>query len=255
MNSIITKQTELHGNYRYLINSIQHFSDIDNLDQRTFAITVHVNKASDLNLIRKLIPLHLNELITDDRYSISNERPALIICDDVEGSRDFNPNLTNPVYPHFHGVLILSKETMVQIKDMDKFITEMENKLLLINEVRHATANNKAVDIKPYHYKNSIFDLASYSTKLMHQAGNTDFNFGVYPYEFDLHNKKNIGLGIQAADNAEKLFEDVLANPSIAFSDRYLKMYGYEIEEIRQAVERRIEETALDASRIGQTIH
>lgn len=239
MNSIITKQTELHSNYRYLINSIQHFSNIDNLDQRTFAITVHVNKTSDLNLIRKVIPLHLNELITNDMYSISDERSALVICDDVEGSRDFKPNLTNPVYPHFHGVLILSKETMDHIQDMDKFITKMENKLLLLDEVRHATANSKTVDITPYHYMNSIFDLASYSTKLIRQAGNTDFDFGVYPYEFDLHNKKNVALGIQAMSNAEKLFEEVLADPAIAFSDRYLKLYGYEFEQVRQAVERR----------------
>jgi len=237
MKTPITKQTQLHGNYRYLINSTSHFSDTSNIDERTFAFIIHVNTVSDLNKIRKLIPLNLNKVITGDRYSISDERPAIVIFDDVEGSRDFNPNLINPVYPHFHGVLILSKQTMDQIPDINKLVADMESSISSLREVRRASANSKAVDIQPYHYKNSLFALTSYSMKLMPQAGNTDFNFGVYPFEFDLHNRKNKGLGIQAQSKAEKLFEEVLANPSIAFSDLYLKSYGHEFDEIRRSVE------------------
>jgi len=309
-----TQEIELLTNYRYLINSISHFRDVKNLDQRMFSFTIHVNKASDLKAIRKVIPLKLNKLITGDTYSTSSSRPAIIIADDVEGSRDSNPNLTNPVYPHTHGVLTLSQETMDQTQDMKKFIADMENTILEINEVRTEAAHwdaklivsdpntlqpllsilkmdypqivktshisgveagisisrknyrnasdceilleemkskypviesieritdrRKMVDIQPYDYRGSVFNMCSYSMKLMGQSGNTDFDFRVHPFEGDINNSKQKKLAAGSRRKAEMLFNMAHQVPSILFSEEYLDEFKDEFALIGKLAER-----------------
>lgn len=150
------KEMEPLKHYRYLINSVSHFTDIKNLDQRMFSFMIHVKTASDLSKVKGLVALKLNKLITDDTYSIAPIRPAIIITDDVEGSRDSNPNLTNPEHSHLHGVIIIPNEVFDLISDMNKFIADMEKELLLeIREVKHESSkwNAKLSVSNPAHLK------------------------------------------------------------------------------------------------------
>ncbi len=139
-----TKAVKLLRNYRYLINSVSHFSNIKDLDKRMFSFTIHVKSVNDLSKIKGVIALKLNKFITGETYSISPLRPAIIICDDVEGSRDFNPNLDRPVYSHFHGIIIIPSEVFDQITDRKKFIADMEKAILAIHEVRSEPLTWKA---------------------------------------------------------------------------------------------------------------
>ena len=179
----------------YLINSIVHLSNHSSIDTRTYFGTIHVRSYHDLERIRKIVYLYLNELVTSSRYGFSDDQPSLIIGDDVEGSRDNNPVVVNPLYPHYHFLLIMPEGYDCS----------------MVSEVLNRISEVVSVDIRKYDYSKSIDRMISYIMKMSNYDG---YDFAVYPYEFS--------VDILAASLLEKRCID---DPSIIFSKKYLDKY------------------------------
>jgi len=298
--------TELLLSYRCLISSISHFTNYSNIDKRAFKLTAHVDGGNDLHKIRNLISIKLNKLVMGNGSSTDPSRPALIIADDVEGSKDLRPNLENPLYRHFHGLIVLSEDTVNMNPDTDAHIADMQNTILSIREIgkeprywklklsipdsvkrklipsvikdkysdviainedatgevvlkilredqsqiskcnkliediktrypaidsiERITDYNKKVEIEPCRNDQSIFNWIGYSTKLVSKGQHDRYDFGVYPFDVDVSKDQ---LKETVRGKSDKLFNAVLNDPSIAFSNEYLLRFSSEFGFIR----------------------
>lgn len=188
-----------------LLNSIQHFDDITDIDTRSYFLTIHVNYKTQLETCRKLVYYKITRMLNNNIYRLGPHRPALIIADDVEGSRDHLPELSNPIYPHLHALLIMP--------DSVNDITMMSNVISSIREV-------KKVDIIEYDYRQPLPRLIDYVLKLQADG----FNFGVYPYETDIaHRRKHVRETVTLRSN--NLYSSY-ATPELFYSNRYTKKFG-----------------------------
>lgn len=311
-----------------IIRSITHLDDISEIDKRMLFLTVNVENKHHLENIHKRIYTRINDYITSEAYKISPISPAMILTDDVEGSRNNKPQLVKPIAPHMHGLVIAPSN----IKITDTFIVGMEHAIAELGEIRNisptwivdisisnrthfidvfisslkqhypqiknVTSNEntrvvtlsiskeyletasklntfmfdlkgeyseiqsfevqnrwQSVDIKRYDYKKSIFRMSAYASKLMDQTdynsfGSMNYKSTVHPSESDIRMKANTGMKLLTNDNAHLLAEQILQNPSSAFSDEYLALYGAELDEMRDQANRE----KIWASNLGKTI-
>ena len=299
-----------------IIRSITHLDDISDIDKRMLFLTVNVENKYHLENIHKRIYMRINDYITTEAYKISPISPAMILTDDVEGSRNNKPQLVNPIAPHMHRLVIAPSN----IKITDSFIAGMERAIAELGEIRNISPtwivsisiSNKthfkdeflnslkqhypqienisskehsqevtlsiskeyletasklntfmfdlkgeyseihsfdaqekwqSVDIKRYDYKKSIFRMSAYASKLMDQTdynscGSMNYSSTVHPFDSGIRMKANTGMKLLTPDNTHLLAEQILKNPSLAFSDEYLALYGSELDEMRDQANR-----------------
>jgi len=116
-----------------IIRSITHLDDISDIDKRMLFLTVNVENNYLLKNIHKRIYMRISDYITKEAYRISPLSPALLLTDDVEGSRNNNPQLVNPITPHMHGLIIVPNN----IKITASYITGMEHAIAELGEIKN----------------------------------------------------------------------------------------------------------------------
>lgn len=220
----ITKNDKLLESYSNLIYSIQHFQDYSEIDKRTYFITIELDsnyKSHGFGNLKNNIFHKINYLITGSGYNDGPERPALVISDDVEATR-INQSISNqPLYPHMHGILVLSKEQNFHFPLIGNLQFHINTAVQELFEVIDCTTQQYIPD-KPIHH------VVDYACKIRSKQNfyNNNYDYSVLPFEADLHSKKRKSKNSQVSNNADVLFQQTLQNPSMIFSDEYLQKFG-----------------------------
>jgi len=223
MKTDIYNINEITTAYRFLINSVSHFSDIKDIDKRAYFVTTQVSSRSLLGQTRKLISLKLNKSVGHR----GTERPAVITSDDVEGSRGFDSNLYKPLYPHQHSIIIPSQRTISSLEERGGDYSQViQNNVIGISEFED-------IDVRRIDHKNSLLHVISYALKVSAKFSGEGYDFAVLPYEWDITDRDSSVI-TRAKQRSEDLFHQALDDPSIAFSDEYLAQYEHEMDLMKE---------------------
>lgn len=234
-NNNTVKGTRVVQSYHLLAQSICHMDYVKDLDHRTYFLTVKVVNRSALSDLDKVIFIKINQVLYGNQKGRGSRKAALIICGDVEGSRDGNPELRNPIQPHFHALLILSKKDQVVWKGrQDELFAKIKSEIASIREVKYL--NDQAeVWIEPFDSsKGSIPETISYVEKAYWQAQprNVDFKpAAVFPFEI-IHQQHSSSKWLNRKTD---YYNQLIYDPRVLFSkDHKTKLSEEHLEIIEQ---------------------
>lgn len=150
--------------------------------------------------------------------------------------------------------LSISRDYLTTTFDLSAFMFDIKSEH---SEIHSYNVRDKwqSVDIRRYNYKESIFKMCGYASKLTEQMGHSssgtiNYKSTIHPFESNMPMKANTGMKLLNNDNAHLLAQQVLQNPSMAFSDEYLALHGAELNEMRDQARR----TKMWASNVGKAI-
>lgn len=208
--------------YQQLITATSHFTDKSNIDQRSYHLTIKLdqNRSDEL---RKVIYFSIIRELCGSTYVIGPHRPALVIADDIEGTRY---GIGRNQGFHFHAVLVLPVE-LIAAKETDH---DWGYQLTLLCERIHGVTD---VLVTKYVFGDSLAGLLSYDSKLVNKPhldptnGRLSCLGGVYPWEFDNHSKEQKPSSKRRAE--ERLVQSIkefTLRPEAFFSGEYLHHFG-----------------------------
>jgi len=153
----------------HIAQALSHFDEKVDLLYQTFFLTIHVKKKCQIRKIQKPIFFTICDVLkTKASNIIGSRQPGLILAGDIEKSRYGVEikTLTNPVYPHIHGLLFIPKDVM------DKFTHDEIERYVeaAIGEIVEVKQSDKSVKCEQYRPTNSIVEVATYIEKAAYMA-------------------------------------------------------------------------------------
>jgi len=206
--------------YDLLSQSISHMDNKDNLDERSFFMTIKLRHKSDIDKVLKPIFIKINNVLYSKTIGSGSQKSSMIICGDVEGSRLHIPEFKRPIYPHLHALLILSHEDHLVWKDKKEVLIALLNiEISSLLEVKSFDQN--PVWIKPFDInKGSIIDTVAYIGKAFFQAQKSSLEFGasrVFPFEIECTKRPDTPW----IGEKDKCYSQLIYDPRQFFSDAH----------------------------------
>lgn len=137
--------------------------DIETAAQRALAFTIKVKHLSNTTHVQKAIFEKVHRAIYGTISKPDEFTFSMLIAGDVESSRDgflSKRDLQDPLYPHYHGLIIFSKKDWAAISiDLSNCIAAIRNLVLRITEVEETEIDedgcyiNETVWIKKFEPK------------------------------------------------------------------------------------------------------
>ena len=94
----------------------------------------------------------------------------------------------------------------------------------------------KPVDVRPYDYGKSLFEVGAYASKLLSQTDthtNGFFDSTVCPFAINKKFERRPRQKQAFLTKADELVDRILADPSLCFSEKYIDKFGGEFSELR----------------------
>jgi hypothetical protein len=214
--------------YQKLITACSYFDSCAELDARSFSITLNIKDGKQADL-RRLVYFAVLRAFCGNTYVVGPHRPALIIEDDIAGTkwgvgRDENH--------HFHAVLVLPK-----IFDSNFMIEQdIEHKLVCLFEQIHGVLD---AHVEKYYFGNSLAGVMMYNAKLVDRLaldpsnGRLVIGSGVYPFEFDQGAKTATKASKERRQrNVATLLAKFNSDAGAFFTPEYIHHFGEEITQM-----------------------
>jgi hypothetical protein len=221
-------ETTLLWQYQKLILACSHFDDLTGLDARSFFITLNIKDGKQTEL-RKLTYFAVLKAFCGNTYVRGSYRPALIIEDDIGGTKWGKGRNENH---HFHAVLVLPlpQDRYAMIEN------DIEYKLVCLFEEIPGVLDAHVVQ---YHFGDSLAGVMKYAAKLVDRPaldptnGLREFCGGVYPWEFDQGAKTGAKYAKEMRlRRVAELLATFKADASAYFTSEYMHHFGEEITRI-----------------------
>lgn len=174
-----TTKRELCANY-WLAMATQHHSNRTHINDRCYFLTIHFNKLQSMSQSQSVIFNKISDSLAPK--GMGSLRPGLILCPDVEGSRNHNPNFHNPFDPHFHGLLFTTDDIEFRM-GKDQIIKKTKTAIGSIQGLRsidpiYVTAYNS-----PQTPMSKTIDYICKSYWLANRQGISGFEPTAFPFE------------------------------------------------------------------------
>lgn len=136
----------------------------------TFQIERHGKNAFDRTYLSKKLFREIKAITGAN----SSDGMSLLLCNDVEGTRSFKPELSKPLLPHVHGILCLSEQIKNMIADRNDFARTLSDWLVRRPYVRDrrsdADPSKGSPHVVPFdREKGSFENLVGYAIKAFKQ--------------------------------------------------------------------------------------
>ena len=161
------------SSYHTLACAMAHLKCINQIDERCLVLTVLLHKSTQIEEVARVISLRINRSVCGDIKPNISDQPGIIISYDVEGTRNNKPVLRDPIYPHFHALIILPGKIPVP-QDRQKLKENIGEGIKSLDEVSNVWLN----DFDPT--RQSILRTIDYITKFdgaaaRHKIGKNTF--------------------------------------------------------------------------------
>lgn len=214
--------------YQKLITACSHFESCAELDARSFSITLNIKDGKQADL-GKLVYFAVLKAFCGSAYVVGSHRPALIIEDDIGGTkwgmgRDENH--------HFHALLV-----QPQILHSNSVIgQDIEHKLVCLFEKTHGILD---AHVEKYYFGKSLAGVMQYHAKFVDRPaldpsnGRMVIGSGVYPFEFDQGAKTATKASKERRQrNVATLLAKFSSDASQFFTPEYIHHFGEEVTQI-----------------------
>ncbi|MFA9231414.1 MAG: hypothetical protein ACEQSU_11795 [Microgenomates group bacterium] len=224
----LTAETNTLWQYQKLIMACSHFESLEALDARSFSITLNIQDGKQVELIKPVYFSLLKEFC-GGTYVIGSHRPAMIIEDDIGGTKWGKGRDENH---HFHALLV-----QPQLLDSNSVIEQdIESKLACLFEKNHGILD---AHVEKYYFGKSLAGVMQYHAKFVDRPaldpsnGYKVISSGVYPFEFDQGSKAATKVSKERRQrDVATLLAKFSSDASQFFTPEYIHHYGEEITQI-----------------------